>query len=61
MSWTDNREGAEWFARRLDDGARVWTATFEPCDLLARIHDPDGGPGEHEYVVRADTAGVHLR
>jgi hypothetical protein len=61
MSWTDDRDRAEWFARRFDDSARVWTATLKPHDLLARIHAPDGGRGEHEYVVRADTARVHLR
>lgn len=54
MSWTDDRETAEWFAHRfgaLFGPGMVYTALVEPDGLLARIHNPGSGRGEHEYVV----------
>ena len=60
MSRTDNREGRSGSPVGLRWRQGV-DGDVEPCDLLARIHDPNGGRGEHEHVVRADTARVHLR
>ncbi len=65
MAWTDDVGTARWFAERFGRFAgvgefvqcRVWVATFQPVDLLARIHAPGDGRGEHEYVIDWEAAG----
>ena len=50
-SWTDSLERAQRFADRLapiQDHPLVYRAVVDPKLLLARIHDPEGGRGEHE-------------
>lgn len=54
-SWTEDRDLALWFARRVKDGS-LWTAVVPPEALLARITTQR--PGENEYVV--DTFGLAI-
>lgn len=56
MSWTLERERAEWFARRFqrDEAAQVVTATVKKADVLAHFT----GRGEAEIVVFPDKLTV---
>lgn len=58
MSWTADRDLAEWFRNRYD-GGQLWTATVPAASLLAyydRVRVGGVGPGESEYVI--NPAGV---
>lgn len=53
MSWTADRELAEWFRDRYP-GGQLWTATVGADALLAfydGVRDGGGGAGETEYVI----------
>jgi hypothetical protein len=53
MSWTRDRELAEWFARRFEairEPGFVWTAKAGSKDILCVINDEDGR-NESEYVL----------
>jgi hypothetical protein len=55
MSWTENPDIAQYFARyRQPHGevGQVWVATFRPSRLLAYLED------EQEYLVAAEDADV---
>jgi hypothetical protein len=59
MSWTEDRELAQFFADRTERFglvAHVYTAVVEPVQLLARITDIR--PGESEWVV--NTVGLKI-
>jgi hypothetical protein len=49
MSWTDSREQAEWFARRLGSAGAVWEATVLNTMVLARF----SSRSESEWVIDA--------
>jgi hypothetical protein len=59
MSWTADREQAEWFRDRPLPGGpgRLWTVTVGADRLLA--HYGDGQGGEDEYVI--DPTGIRPR
>lgn len=56
MSWTADRERAEWFQHRWDvlQPGKLWTITVGPDRLLARYHDDHRR--EDEYVI--DSTGI---
>jgi hypothetical protein len=56
MSWTDDRERAEWFLKTRFGKMRLYTVLAPPANLLARIHE--AGRGESEWIV--DTRGLKI-
>jgi len=62
MSWTANREMAEWFATSLSRGRRpgcVYQTIAPPSSLLCFNGDGDNSRGESEYVV--NTKGLIIK
>jgi hypothetical protein len=58
MSWTPDRERADWFANRWTLGrpeypAHVYTVTADPAAILADVDalEGEGGRQEHEIIV----------
>lgn len=57
LSWTDDRDQAEWFARRLNGrerGLRVWECIVPSERVLTHV-----GSGEGEWIC--DVAGLEIR
>jgi hypothetical protein len=60
MSWTGDRERAEWFQRRYSEigkPGKLWTVTVGPDRLLAHYHEKHRS--EDEYVI--DPTGLRPR